>query len=384
MSVSFEPSNEKERVRQGLLKVGTKRSTGEIQVETPGCLMYSRRGATPHLTPDMARLLPNRGIQISLSHMFDDMPPPSINFEPGLHKYLNLEDYLMFIDTLDPSPELEQTLLNGEKYISVNTYGGIRKVTPQDFIKTINAYKPDIAAAMADIVADKIPTAKRARKSVDRTLKWLDEIIAEKKENISLFGVLVGSQHERERQRCAEELVKRDMDGYVLDARGLNVEEEEEQERLLRVSLDCLPKDKPRVGYGFSAPDGVLRGISLGIDLFDSAFPYITTEKGHALTFEFGSQEDKNAGQLVYDLWDPKNKSDQGPFLEGCQCFACQNHTRSYTHHLLNTHEMLGPVLLMVHNFHHYLRFFKEIRDSIRDDSFEQKRADFLHKYYNK
>ncbi|KAK9765157.1 hypothetical protein K7432_006751 [Basidiobolus ranarum] len=383
MSISFEPSSEKGRVREGLLKVGTKRPAGEIQMETPGCLMYSRRGATPHLTPDMARGLPNRGIQISLSHLFDELPPPSVNFEAGLHKYLNLEDYLVFTDVLDPSPELEQTPFNGEKYISVNTYGGIRKITPQDYIKTINGYKPDIAAALADIVVDKNPTAKRARKSVDRSLKWLDEIIAEKKENISLFGVLLGSQHERERQRCVEEVVKRDLDGYVLDVRGLDVEEEE-QERLLKISLDHLPRDKPRVGYGFSSPDGVLRGISLGIDIFDSTFPYAITEKGHALMFEFGNQEDKNSGQLVYDLWDPKNKTDQGPFLEGCQCFACQNHTRCYTHHLLNTHEMLASVLLMTHNFHHYLRFFEEIRSSIKNDTFTQKQADFLLKYYKR
>ncbi|KAK9685899.1 hypothetical protein K7432_015331 [Basidiobolus ranarum] len=381
MSVSFEPSNEKERIRQGILRIGTERAIGELQMETPNCLMYSHRGATPHLTPDVARTVPNRGIQISLSHMLDNLPPVSIKFEPGLHKLLNLEDYFVFVDMLDPSPELEQTPFNGEKYISVNTYGGMRKITPEDFIKTVNVYKPDITIAMADIVVDKNPSAKRARNSVNRTLKWLDEIIAEKQQNIRLFGVLVGSQHEGERQRCAEEVVKRNVDGYVLDARSFDVTLEE-KERLLKISLDCLPTDKPRMGYGFSTPDEILRGVSLGIDLFDSTFPCTVTEKGHALTFKFCQQQDDTSADLAYDLWDPKNKKDQRPFLEGCECFACQNHTRCYTHHLLNTHEMLASVLLMVHNFHHYSRFFKEIRDSISNNTFEQKRGDFLLQYY--
>ncbi|ORX91565.1 tRNA-guanine transglycosylase [Basidiobolus meristosporus CBS 931.73] len=380
MPLHFEVEKEEERIRQGILSINTSRAVSDLQVDTPNCLMYSHRGTTPHLTPDVVRSVPIRGIQVALCQLFDEFPPLSATFEPGIHKYLNLEDYLIFVDMLDPS-ELEETPFNGEKYISVKTYGGMRKITPEDYLRTINAYKPDIAAALADIVVDKNPTAKRARKSVDRSLRWLDAIIAQKQESINLFGVLVGSQYDRERQRCAEEVVKRDVDGYILEARSFDVSNEE-KERLLKISLDHLPRDKPRVGYGFSAPDDILTGITLGIDLFDSSFPYHATQKGLALIFEFGNQ-DAGSGDLTYDLNDPKNKSDQQPLLEGCRCFACQNHSRCYTHHLINTHEMLASILLMVHNCHHYSRFFQQIRESIGNGTFKQKKANFLQIYYN-
>jgi queuine tRNA-ribosyltransferase subunit QTRTD1 len=41
----------------------------------------------------------------------------------------------------------------------------------------MNIYKPDIFASLADKITDKAPSLKRIRKSVDRTLKWLDETL---------------------------------------------------------------------------------------------------------------------------------------------------------------------------------------------------------------
>ena len=46
---------------------------------------------------------------------------------------------------------------------------------------------------------------------------------------------------------------------------------------------------------------------------------------------------------------------------------------RAYVNHLLETHEMLAEVLLDLHNLHHYLRFFAELRAAIAAGAF----ADF-------
>lgn len=61
-------------------------------------------------------------------------------------------------------------------------------------------------------------------------------------------------------------------------------------------------------------------------------------------------------------------KEDFTPFLENCECLACKKHTRAYTNHLLVTRELLGPMLLTIHNLHHYKRFFESIRRNIKDD----------------
>ena len=33
--------------------------------------------------------------------------------------------------------------------------------------------------------------------------------------------------------------------------------------------------------------------------------------------------------------------------VDGCTCFTCAQHTQAYLHHLLQTHEMLAPTLIV-------------------------------------
>jgi queuine tRNA-ribosyltransferase subunit QTRTD1 len=42
----------------------------------------------------------------------------------------------------------------------------------------MNMYKPDIFASLADKITDEAPSLKRIKKSVDRTLKWLDDALS--------------------------------------------------------------------------------------------------------------------------------------------------------------------------------------------------------------
>ena len=41
-------------------------------------------------------------------------------------------------------------------------------------------------------------------------------------------------------------------------------------------------------------------------------------------------------------------KEDFSPILENCQCLTCQKHTKAYINHLINTKELLAPILLMM------------------------------------
>lgn len=133
------------------------------------------------------------------------------------------------------------------------------------------------------------------------------------------------------------------------------------------------------------------------------------TELGEALSFSFGGGVDNSEGAAVFkvSLWSPACQEAMTPLVAGCRCFACTHHTRAYVHHLLQTHEMLGPVLLMQcvgvrhpppvplphphafthslarrsHNVHHYAQFFAAIRASIRAGSFEADAAAFAARY---
>ena len=60
---------------------------------------------------------------------------------------------------------------------------------------------------------------------------------------------------------------------------------------------------------------------------------------------------------LGLDLWSPTYATDLSPLREGCECYACGSHHRAYVRHLLDAKEMLGWVLLQIHN-HHTLDVF--------------------------
>jgi queuine tRNA-ribosyltransferase subunit QTRTD1 len=71
---------------------------------------------------------------------------------------------------------------------------------------------------------------------------------------------------------------------------------------------------------------------------------------------------------------DPSLKMDMSPLVADCECYTCRKHTRAYIHHLLAVREMLGKVLLMIHNLHHYTVFFQSIQEAIKQDRLEDLR----------
>ncbi|KAF9989642.1 hypothetical protein BGZ79_004949 [Entomortierella chlamydospora] len=341
------------------------------------------------------------------------------------------------------------------------THQGVRQLTLEEYLKVVRVYEPDIVAAFADSISDldhtelgKLigpePGAKRVKKSVDRSLKWLDQILKERqgfdtiaeerakeeeakmnrkknkqhqgtKDNgaveqieketkaldldstkavqakptlkpwtgVSVFAHVVGAQNEQERIRSAQETAKRqEVDGFIIDTNTL-LGSKDEVLRLLKVSIDHLPKEKPRLVYGMQAPEDVLKSIALGADLFDTTYPYQLTEDGKASLYNFGAnstvsslinKESNSSSKRWINLWDDEHQDKFVPLLEGCECYACKGgrHTRAYINHLLRAHEMLATVLLMSHNMYQYSKFFANVRQSIQDGTFEQYSTSFI------
>lgn len=63
---------------------------------------------------------------------------------------------------------------------------------------------------------------------------------------------------------------------------------------------------------------------------------------------------------------------DPSPFLKGCSCIACVNHTRSYVHHLINANEILAEILIFNHNLHHLLKMFEQISLALEAGSLDK------------
>jgi queuine tRNA-ribosyltransferase subunit QTRTD1 len=87
---------------------------------------------------------------------------------------LFFQNQLLFCDVRD-ALKISPVSFNTDKYLSVETHGGVRQVTPALWAEMLNAYRPDLIATMADTVTDMEAKTKRIKRSVDRTLRWLDD-----------------------------------------------------------------------------------------------------------------------------------------------------------------------------------------------------------------
>ena len=202
--------------------------------------------------------------------------------------------------------------------------------------------------------------ALRARKHLDRS---------ESKAGQLLFGIVQGSTYLDLRKRAVEGLLKIGFDGYAIggvsvgEPRGLLYE-------IAGYTAALLPEDRPRYLMGVGMPQDILEAISHGIDMFDCVVPTRNGRNGQAFT---------SSGDI--QLRNAEYKEDFRPIDEGCGCFACKNHTRSYIRHLFNTEELLGLRLVSLHNIHFYVRLIGQSRKAIAENRFASFKDQFLENY---
>jgi queuine tRNA-ribosyltransferase len=159
--------------------------------------------------------------------------------------------------------------------------------------------------------------------------------------------------------------VKRDFAGYAIG--GLSVgETPEEMYRVIDATTPALPTDRPRYLMGVGRPEDLLEAIARGIDLFDCVMP--TRNGRNALAFT-------RLGPLR--LRNLQHAQDDEPLEPDCPCIACR-HSRGYLRHLFMANEMLGPMLLSIHNLTFYQRLMEAARDAIERGEFARFRADWL------
>ena len=175
-----------------------------------------------------------------------------------------------------------------------------------------------------------------------------------------LFGIVQGNFFEELRRRSAERICALDFPGVALG--GLSVGEPFSQFcDTLAYSAALLPDAKPRYLMGIGTPDFILEAVRNGIDMFDCVFPTRAARNGTAFTHA-GRIQLKNACHTAVDR----------PIEEDCRCPACRRYSRGYIRHLFKSHEILGPVLITLHNLFFLKSFTDLVRQSIVEDRFSE------------
>ena len=108
-----------------------------------------------------------------------------------------------------------------------------------------------------------------------------------------------------------------------------------------------------------------MEAVHRGIDLFDCVMPTRNGRNSMAFT---------DAGTLR--LRNAKYERDNlRPLEDGCPCAACRR-SRGYIRHLFMASEMLGPILLSIHNLTYYQRLLANARAAIMADRFDEFRRE--------
>jgi queuine tRNA-ribosyltransferase len=177
----------------------------------------------------------------------------------------------------------------------------------------------------------------------------------------SLFGIVQGGMYADLRVESAKRLVEMDLPGYAIG--GLAVGEPREVTReMIALTLEHLPKDKPRYVMGVGYPDEIEEYARMGVDMMDCVLP--TRAGRHGLLFIREDPKDRTSAVVRLNIKKLDNAEDQRPIDEGCECPVCARYTRAYLRHLFSSGEPLGATLNSIHN----LAFYAETMQRVRDD----------------
>ena len=67
----------------------------------------------------------------------------------------------------------------------------------------------------------------------------------------------------------------------------------------------------------------------------------------------------------------------------GCDCYACRHFGKGAIRHFFNVGEMLGPILVTIHNLRYYQRLMRDIRFQIENNTFSAWADAFVAKHKN-
>lgn len=249
-----------------------------------------------------------------------------------------------------------------------NTLNGDRLfLSPEKSIQIQNSIGADIMMSFDECIP--YPSDYRyVRDSMERTLRWAErgKNANTRPEEQALFGIVQGGDYEELRKYCAEKLVEMDFPGYAIGGTSVG-EDKETMYRMVKWSAEALPFDKPRYLMGVGAVNDLLEAVSLNIDMCDCVLPTRIARHGTLMT----SQGRINIRKQIY-------RDDFTPLDPECDCYCCRNYTRAYLNHLVRTQEGFGTRLMSIHNIRFLIRLMEEVRTAIREDRFNDFKAEKL------
>jgi queuine tRNA-ribosyltransferase len=347
--------------RDGTARLG-RVTTSHGVFDTPAFMPVGTQGTIKGVLPDHVAAA---GSQIILANTYHLMlrPGEKVVAELGdLHRFMGWEGPILTdsggfqVFSLADLSEIDDRGVRFKSHID----GAMVDLTPARSIQIQNDLGADIVMAF-----DECPDPNRPKEyqriAVERTLRWAAECLEAhaRPGDQALFGIVQGGVDQELRSECAEKLIAMNFPGYAIG--GLAVGEGfEAMLAVLRWVTPMLPMDKPRYLMGVGYPRDIVESVANGVDMFDCVLPTRNGRNAYAFTAE-GAIRLRNS----------RFTRDSQPIELNCDCYACRYFSRGAIRHFFYAGEMLGPILVSVHNIRFYQRLMADIRQAIGRGEFE-------------
>ena len=297
----------------------------------------------------------------------------------GLHKFMNWDKPILTDSGGFQVFSLAKLRKIKEEGVYFNSHVDGRRIFmgPEESMKIQSNLGSTIAMAFDECVENPAKY-EYAKKSSERTVRWLERCKTEMKrlnslegtlnKNQLLFGINQGCVFEDIRIENMKQIANLDLDGYAIG--GLAVgEPTEDMYRIISAVEPYAPDDKIRYLMGVGTPANILEAVDRGVDLFDCVMPSRNARHGHLFT---------KSG--VININNAKYALDTEPVDRECDCPVCQSFSRAYIRHLLVSKEMLGMRLTVMHNLYFYNTLMEEIRLALDEGKFKKYKEEMLPK----
>jgi queuine tRNA-ribosyltransferase len=234
--------------------------------------------------------------------------------------------------------------------------GALVRLTPESAMEIQRRLGSDLAMVL-DVCPAACASGGEVEEAVARTIRWAkrcrDDHARAGPEKPFLLGIVQGGARDELRERCAKELLAIGFDAYAIG--GVSVGEgKDAMRRAVEATTAHLPRDLPRYLMGVGTPSDLVDAVERGVDLFDCVTPTREGRTARAYTSE-GIVHVRNAALAE----DPR------PLDPACDGLCCKEYSRGALRHLFHVEEMLGPILLSLHNLRFFLRLMERARTAI-------------------
>jgi len=330
-------------------------------VETPTFMPVGTNANVKLVTP---HILKENNVQIILSNAFHLYLKPGLDVIRefgGLHNFMNWDRQIL----TDSGGFQVFSLKKGQKITDDGVWimspidGSKHYITPELSMEIQATLGSDIVMAF-DYCADPKDGYDEAKRSVKLTTKWAKRSLEHLRRisHQAIFGIIQGAIYEDLREMSLKEITEFDFDGFAIG--GLSVGEPREVTlKMVEFIGPRMPSDKPRYFMGGGSPDLLVDLVANGVDIFDSVFPTRVARHGLAVTWN---------GK--FNIRSARYKYDKTPIDENCTCYTCRNFSKGYIRHLFDREEVLGQILLTIHDIHFMMEFGEKMRESIENGTF--------------